>query len=392
MIKIKGFQGWRWLVKIFHAIFILFIPFLKINGESALRFDVPELKLYFFGKTLWMNEFFIVFIATIFLTVFVVFMTVIFGRIWCGWFCPQTVINDFTVFIDRIKDRGYLIKLLSYTVLLILSVVIGANLIWYFVSPYDFFEGLFRGALGKTTIGFWIVLTLIIFLNFAFIRRRFCSTICPYARLQSVLFDNSTLLIAFDKSRIDECMDCKACVKVCPTGIDIRKGENIACINCAECVDVCSDIFKKRNKKGLINYSFGKPGEKFKILRQNSIITGLLLFISLIFLLYVTLSRTMIDISIVSEYNQVIKRNENESINIFLVSIENRQSIDDIIEIKPEDGKLVVIPERFEIKAGELKRIRILLRGKIDKDTVTLNFVSHSDNRVYKKDVIITMP
>ncbi len=392
MIKIKRFQGWRWLVKIIHAISILFLPFLKINGESALRFDIPELKLYFFGKILWMNEFFIVLVATIFFTALVVFITVIFGRIWCGWFCPQTVISDFTGFIDRARNKGYLIRLFSYMILFLLSIVIGASLIWYFVSPYEFFEKLISGNLGKTTSGFWVVLTLIIFLNFAFIRRRFCATVCPYARLQSVLFDNNTLIIALDRSRLDECMDCRACVKVCPAGIDIRKGENIACINCAECVDVCSEIFRKKDRKGLINYSFGKSGEGLKILRQNSIITGILLLISSGLLLYVSLGRTTVDISIIPEFNQVIRTDEDKIINIFLVSIENRKNRDDIIEIKPENGGFMVMPERFEIKGGELKRMRIFLKGQKDGDTVTLNFISRSENRVYKKDVNIIEP
>jgi polyferredoxin len=200
---------WRRIARIVHAILLPGIPFLKINGESALRFDIPQLKLYFFGKTFWMDEFFIVLVATLFLTFLIVSVTIIFGRIWCGWLCPQTVISDLTVFFERSLRKGFLYRASAYGGVFILSIFIGATLIWYFVSPYEFLHRLMAWELGKVIWGFWIVLTVIIFLDFTLVRRRFCATVCPYAKMQGMLFDNRTLIIAFDKRRQKECMDCR---------------------------------------------------------------------------------------------------------------------------------------------------------------------------------------
>ena len=253
----RKIRPWRRLAEISQAIVIIGLPFLRIKGESALRFDVQMLQLHFFGVSLWMEEFFIVLIAIIFLSLLIIFITLVFGRIWCGWLCPQTVIADFTSFVDKAKSRGVFYKLTAYTATLIISIIVAANLIWYFVSPYDFIPRLFEGSLGSILWGFWIVLTGIMFLNFLLLRQQFCATVCPYSKLQSTMFDDKTLVVTFDQRRKDECIDCLACVKKCPVGIDIRTGLNIACIHCAECIDSCADVMRPRKQKSLFGYFFG---------------------------------------------------------------------------------------------------------------------------------------
>jgi cytochrome c oxidase accessory protein FixG len=391
-MMIKTIQTWRWLVKSLHALLLLVIPFVKIRGESALRFDIPSLRLYFFGTVLWMDEFFIVLVATLFLTFLIVFITVVFGRIWCGWLCPQTVISDITGFVERVKGKGLFNKAIAYVATFLISVIIGASLIWYFVSPYEFITRLAEWRLGRVIWGFWIVLTLILFLDFTLVRRRFCATVCPYARAQGMLYDSNTLIIAFDRRRQDECMDCRACVQVCPVGIDIRKGANIACINCAECVDRCGEIFRRKGKKGLINYFFGEPGTEARLIRQNAVITALLTLTSFLFLIYLSNTRKGFEITLLPEYNlQPGLSQTGELVNAFLISVENRQDRDDSITIKAADH-VRIIHDRILVKAGELKRTRVLIVTKDRKDKVSLSFTSQNQNKTITEEIVLRSP
>ena len=173
-IKIRSL---RRIAEILQALLIIGLPFVKIGGQSALRFDIPTLRLHVFGYSIWMQEFFIVLIATIFLTFLIVFVTLVFGRIWCGWLCPQTVLIDFTPFMDKAKPKGLVYKLVSYLLTFCVSVIVAASLIWYFVSPYEFIPELIKGNLGATTWGFWIVLTIIIILNYAFLMHKWCANV-----------------------------------------------------------------------------------------------------------------------------------------------------------------------------------------------------------------------
>ncbi len=391
-MTIRRIGAWRWLFKVLHALILLGTPFIKIEGQSALRFDIPSLRLFFFGKTIWMDEFFIVLVATLFLTFFIVFVTVVFGRLWCGWLCPQTVINDLTGFVEKAFRRGVLYRLVSYGAIFLICLIIAANLVWYFVSPYEFFSDLLASQLGNVTWGFWLILTLVLFLNFTLVRRKFCATVCPYARAQGMLYDSKTLIIAFDTRRRDECMDCRACVQVCPVGIDIRKGANIACINCAECVDKCGDIFRKKGKKGLINYFWGEPGSERRIIRQNSIITGALMILSLVFLFYLTESRQGLDVTIVPDYNFGPRFNQSgELINAFLVSVENRQKVDDRIDVKTS-GKTRVSPDRIYARAGEHQRIRVFVIANDETNSINLSFFSSVQDKTITKEITLLKP
>ncbi|MBI5640142.1 MAG: 4Fe-4S binding protein, partial [Nitrospirae bacterium] len=362
MTKIKLLQPWRRLVEALQAVIIIGLPFISIKGESALRFDIPSLRLHFFGVSLLMDEFFLVLVALIFLTFLVVLITLMFGRIWCGWVCPQTVLVDFTRFLDRADATGLAYRLFLYAVTFLTSLVVAASLIWYFISPYEFIGRLVTGNLGTVIGGFWGVMSAIIFLNLAFLRHRFCATVCPYAKLQSVLFDKATLVIAFDPGRKEECMNCMACVRTCPVGVDIRNGLNPACINCAECIDKCSVMMGRMQKKGLISYFFGAPGYKSPLLRQNVIMTGSVTIFFFIFLLYLSLSRMPFDMTILPNYDYPPRITaDNQGINSYLLSFENRGKTDMDIRIsaRGSHGDISIVPERVFLRAGEYKKMPV---------------------------------
>lgn len=359
MTIIKGIQRWRRFAEALQALFILGIPFVRIGGESALRFDIPSLRLHVFGTSLWMDEFFIVLITVIFFTLLIVFLTLFFGRVWCGWLCPQTVLADFTRFLDKARSKGLLYKAASYLLAFLISIIVAASLLWYFVSPYDFFPALLLGTLGTVTWEFWISLTALIFLNYAFLRHTWCATVCPYAKLQGALFDNKTMTIAFDPRRKEECLDCGACVRICPMSIDIRNGLNAACINCAECIDACVEKMGSRQKKGLIGYFFGNPGDRGRLLRQNVVLIGSITVLTFVFLLYLSFSRNPIDLTILPNYElKPVITKQHEVINAYTVAVKNkgRQDLDLIFKADFQGKRLRVIPEKIPLKAGEYKR------------------------------------
>lgn len=253
------FRSRRWIIAWLEAALMIGVPFLRVQNESALRFDVSSLKLYFFGSVIWISE------AYFFLLIFLLFLigimliTVLYGRIWCGWICPQTVLSVLSKSIitlsEKLSGHRFVKIAISHSFLFLFSAVVSASLIWYFVSPYEMISDVCAGRPGPWITGIWGFFAALIYLNIAFVRQKFCGSVCPYARFQSAFFDEKTLTIAFDRALSADCGGCEACVRACPAGIDIRQGLQVECINCAECIDACRRMMRVRNKGPLIRYS-----------------------------------------------------------------------------------------------------------------------------------------
>ena len=378
-IKIKGIQQWRWLAEALQGVLLLGIPFLRVGGESALRFDIPSLRLHFFGVTLWMEEFFLVLVAIMFATFLIALVTLLFGRVWCGWLCPQTVLADYTSPVGSAVSRGLVRTVIAYLRTGIVSTVVAADLIWYFVSPYEFFDRLFAGHLGNLTWGFWIVLSSVLFLNLIALRHSFCATVCPYAKLQSVLYDSETLVIAFDARRKEECINCMACVRTCPVGIDIRKGVNQACINCAECIDACTGVMAKRGAGGLIGHFFGLPGQGSRILRQNVVLVGSVTVLFCLFLGYLAVTRIAFDVTVLpnSGFPPRIAA-DGTVINSYLLAVSNRGKADLTLHVRMEGmtGDVSIKPDSIMLKAEEDRKIPLWVFAKAPKNCGSVKTVS----------------
>ncbi|HXX82149.1 MAG TPA: 4Fe-4S dicluster domain-containing protein [Thermodesulfovibrionales bacterium] len=401
MTTIRRIQPLRRIVEILQAVLIIGIPFLTINGESALRFDIPSLRLHVFGVSLWMDEFFLFLIAIIFVTFFTILVTLMFGRIWCGWACPQTVLVDFTRFLDKAYSKGVAYRLMSYVVTFLISLIVAANLIWYFVSPYEFFQRLYSGSLGNIIAGFWIVMTAIAFLNLLLLRHSFCATVCPYAKLQSVLFDRGTLIIAFDPRRQEECMNCMACVTACPVGIDIRKGENAACVSCAECIDACSRMMWRRQKKSLIDYFFGSPGDRLRVFRQNVLLTASLTIIFFFLFLYLSISRIPLDMVVLPHYDfppRILA--DGKVVNSYILSLENKSRTEKevALQARRSKGLISLTPERVHLSAGEYKKVSVYVTvsqvslGTTSEDIEIFLESEGRDTVIIRKGVRFTIP
>lgn len=232
------------------ALVILSLPFLEVGGESALRFDILGLKLHMFGAVLWIDQFQLVLFGTLFALLFALGATVVFGRIWCGWACPQTVIPELSAWISsflppRWEPAGRRLLLLP------LSALVSMSLLWYFLPPADAMAALFRS---KTVLSFFLVQWAVIFAMLDLAGADFCRTVCPYSMLQNALFDRDTLVIEFDRDRRSECLRCDLCVLVCPVAIDIKKGLTRECIACTECIDACRLMTGPRGIRPFIGY------------------------------------------------------------------------------------------------------------------------------------------
>jgi cytochrome c oxidase accessory protein FixG len=259
-------RSFQWLT----SLIILLLPFCRWNGRSLLRVDFTTLSLNLFGQTLRIDELYLVLFFSLTLGLAFLLVTLVFGRVWCGWACPQTTLSDIAEWLAKrlgLQLAGNILqgspgrKLLAHLAYLLLALLVGANLVWYFVEPRRFATELLQNRLHYGT---WITLLTVaatVYLDFALIRRIMCRDFCPYGRFQTVLADPGTLTLHLPDSEVSRCIDCGACVRSCPMEIDIRRGYQVECINCGRCLDACREVMNRLRQPGLIRYSFGLEGK-----------------------------------------------------------------------------------------------------------------------------------
>jgi cytochrome c oxidase accessory protein FixG len=284
----------RKLVSYFLLAFLFAAPFIKINGNQFLMFNVLERRFNIFGLPFWPQDFHLFVISMIIGVVFVTLFTVGFGRIFCGWICPQTIFMEMV--FRRIEyaidgDRNKQIRLkkqkwdaekirkrtLKWFIFMIISFLIANIFLAYLIGSDKLFRYVQEGP--SDHLGTFIPLVIftgVFYFIFAWFREQVCIIACPYGRLQGVLLDNKSIVVAYDYKRGEgengrkkfrknedrdalgygDCIDCLQCVHVCPTGIDIRNGTQLECVNCTACIDECDSIMEKIDKpKGLIRYA-----------------------------------------------------------------------------------------------------------------------------------------
>ncbi len=278
------FTSWRRLLFFVLIGIYVALPFTLIKGHPAVYLDLEHGKFYLFGLTYNAQDFWLVFFALTGLAFVLIVLTTLLGRIWCGYACPQTVFLEgmyrrIERWLEgprgvRMRQHGKGLtfnqlwrKALKHVLFVALSVVLAHVFLSYFVS-IPALSTMVQGSPSQHPLAFaWVLgVSGVLYFNFSWFREQFCVIMCPYGRMQSVLTDDDTLVIGYDVQRGEprgkvsdahagDCIDCKRCVVVCPTGIDIRQGLQIDCIGCAACVDACNDIMRKIDKpEGLIRY------------------------------------------------------------------------------------------------------------------------------------------
>jgi cytochrome c oxidase accessory protein FixG len=254
----------RWSADLLLIAILLAIPWIRIGGEPLVLLDLPAHRFHVFGLVIFPQELYFLWLLVAILAVSLFFFTALAGRLWCGWACPQTVFTDVFAAIARAiegwgragRPRRVALwrRALTHVTWLAIAALVGFHLVAYFTSSYDLAAELRAGTLSRTGTGFLVFATALTYLDFAWVRQTFCKYLCPYARFQSVLFDRDTLVVAYDPIRGEprgkrspthgDCVDCGLCVKVCPTGIDIRRGMQLECIACTQCVDACNGVME----------------------------------------------------------------------------------------------------------------------------------------------------
>ena len=356
----------RRVVAYFLIILFSAIPWMTINGKPVMLLDVVHREFNILGKTFLPTDTLLLALLLIMLFVTVFLVTALFGRVWCGWACPQTVYMEFLYrpieylfegAPGKRKPKNFLglRKALRYLVYFVISLHLSQTFLSYFVGAHNLSDWML-GSPADHPVGFIIVFatTALMLFDFAFFREQVCCVVCPYARMQSALLDKDSLIVTYDKNRgeprgkkkrapktdegkkvsldvleLGDCIDCTMCVQTCPTGIDIRDGLQLECIGCAQCIDACNTVMEKIGRPlGLIRYSSERviEGGKAHILRARIVIYPMILIGVTAAFLFLLSTKSLADIQFVRGKGQLfnIFADSQEITNQIRMTIANR--------------------------------------------------------------------
>ena len=371
---------YRKIVSYFLLAILIANPLIKINGNQFMMFNVLERRFNIFGFPFWPQDFYLFVLFMILGVVFVILFTVIFGRIFCGWICPQTIFLEMV--FRRIEywiegDRGAQIRLakqewnaekirkkgLKWSVFLVISFFIANVFLAYLISSDELFKMIEDGPESHlSTLIALLIFTGVFYFVFVWFREQVCIIACPYGRLQGVLLDNKSINVAYDFVRGEkeagraklnknedraasgkgDCIDCHQCVHVCPTGIDIRNGTQLECVNCTACIDECDSIMETVGlPKGLIRYASEDEIEKKTKFQFTARIKGYsaVLVILIGVLTGLLFLRTDVEASILRLPGQLFQHKGENISNVYTFKIINKTNT----EFKDIHFKLVGI-------------------------------------------------
>lgn len=415
------FTRWRTAVAVVLLIVLFAGPFVWIDGHPLFLFNVLERRFIFFGVPFWPQDFYLVAFGLIAFIVFVALFTVVYGRVWCGWACPQTIFmemvfrkiegwieGDFNArkrldaspwTTEKVVKKG-----LKHGVFFLISFAISNTFLAYLIGRDQWLtlitDDPAQHLAGLSAI---VIFTGVFYLVFAWLREIVCTTICPYGRLQGVLLDKNSLIVAYDyirgeprgkrvkseevrvksfpdgasssptgdpaftlnssllthHSQKGDCIDCKLCVQVCPMGIDIRNGTQLECINCTLCIDVCDSVMDKIElPQGLIrmdsqaNIEQGKP---FRFTARIKAYSGVLLVL-LGIIGFLLVSRPVMDVTVLRAPGQLYQRETGGKVsNLYLVEVINKtyRTLPVQFRLSRTDAKLRFVQPLSSVPAGE---------------------------------------
>ncbi|MBK7122457.1 MAG: cytochrome c oxidase accessory protein CcoG [Chitinophagaceae bacterium] len=400
----------RTAFSIFYLLVFFTLPFIKVHDAPVFMFNVLERKFIFFGVTFWPQDFFIFAIGFLTFIVFIILFTVVFGRIFCGWACPQTIFMEmvfrkieYWIDGDSYKQKQLRAmpwnaekirkRVLKFVLFFAISFLIANFFLAYLISMDELIGYIENPGAHIGTLVSLLIFTTVFFFVYWWFREQVCIVVCPYGRLQGVLLDKNSIVVAYDHvrgeprgklkkaadhdckctdckedgacksiastfeayTRKGDCIDCFACVRVCPTGIDIRNGTQLECVNCTACIDACDDIMVKVDKpKGLIRYASENSitsGVKLKFNARIKAYTSVLLVL-LSLLAFLLVSRTDLDVTLMRTSGMTFTKLPDGRIsNLYNLKLVNKTHEDISFTLKLEN-----LPGEIEyVGSGELK-------------------------------------
>ncbi|HCW08322.1 MAG TPA: cytochrome c oxidase accessory protein CcoG [Cytophagales bacterium] len=396
-------------------------PFISIGGRPLLLLNFFERRFVIFGVPFWPQDFVLLAITLITFFVFIILFTVVFGRIWCGWMCPQTLFMEMVfrkieywiegdapaqrrldampVNFEKIRK-----KFLKHVVFLSIAILIAHTAMAYLIGVHEV-EKIITQSPSEHLAGFigLAAFTGIFYLNFAKFREQACIAVCPYGRLQGVLLVKNSIVVAYDwlrgeprtrlkknlttkEAKTGDCIDCKLCVHVCPTGIDIRNGTQLECVNCTACIDACDEVMVKVGRPtGLIrlaSYNSIKDGIQ-KVLNARVIGYCVVLTALLSALTFLLVTRSDVKVTALKVPGTLYQRDGGFVTNLYNFEFVNKTFEDKKLELKIEeplsaelknvDGKDLIIPAEglvkrvyfIKIPESEIANARIVVKLKV---------------------------
>lgn len=421
------YYNYRTFLTIFYLVILVGLPFLEWNGNPLFLLDIPHRKIILFGIVFTPQDFFLLMLSAVSFIVSIVLFTVVFGRIFCGWVCPQTIFMEMIFrrieyWIEgsaeaqkRLNQKNwdtekYFKKILKHTIFWIFSFLI-ANIFLSYIIGNKQLTKIITEPITEHLVGFILILvfTTIFYAVFAFLREMACVVVCPYGRLQSVLLDKNSIVVAYDyvrgeprsknKKNTDtpkgDCIDCGLCVRVCPTGIDIRNGTQMECVNCTACIDACDRIMDKIKKpRGLIKYASQNSLEG----KQKSLITPRVIFYSIFLFLLVTLtsylmfSKSDLDVLIMRSQGQLFQEQPNGKIsNLYTLKIQNKLNQSRILnfEIEGKNAEIQWVNGKIDTLNAEQETSKVLFvllnKNEISQAKNQIYLLVKENNKVIKK-------
>ena len=401
------FRKLKWLVMVTLLTIYYGAPWLRWDrGEhapnQAILIDLQHTRAYFFGIEIWPQEVYYITGLLILAAVGLFFVTSLFGRVWCGYACPQTVWTDLFVWVERIVqgDRNARKRLdeapwnfekickngLTHLIWLIIGLCTGGAWVFYFNDAPTLFDQIVHLDV-PWSVGGWILgLTFSTYLMAGFAREQVCTYMCPYARFQSAMFDRNTRIIAYDEQRGEKrgkhkagdswegrghCIDCDSCVVVCPMGIDIREGLQMECIACGLCVDACDTVMEKIGlPKGLIRYDT-ESKSRLRLLRPRTFwYAGIMTLVGGL-MLYSLLTRSPLEVNVIHDRNPLfVKLSDGAIRNGYTVHILNKAHEDCVYALHVEgltdavirvQGNQSLEPDHLAVFADSAENFRLFV-------------------------------
>lgn len=367
------FARWRFIAMAALLGLYYITPWLQWGGQQAVLFDLPARKFYIFGMTFWPQDFVYLTSLLIVAAMALFFFTAVAGRLWCGYACPQTVWTEIFMWMERkiegdrnkqirLDKRGwtplkFYKKAGKHAVWFLFALWTGFTFVGYFTPIHVLANEVLTFTLGPWE-WFWILFySLATWGNAGFLREQVCIYMCPYARFQSAMFDQDTLIISYDEQRgeprggrrksadpeqlgLGSCIDCGLCTQVCPTGIDIRDGLQYQCIGCAACVDVCDEVMDKMGyDKGLVSYTTlnRMEGKHTNMMRPKVVGYAGVLILVTIGILAAIMMRNPVNIDVLRDRTALFRETDEGLIeNVYTLRIMNMDTVDRVFHLTIE--------------------------------------------------------